>query len=151
MFIIYTLLLLYNNNNIYYILLYFFILIIFFGVFICYVNLELFSGFLWVAEFTIIFIALILLFYLNIDGIIFKYNNKISNLKNLILIIFLFLLNFNFNLFITIENINDTFLNLFEDYYEAINNNYSNDFSTLFISYYNLNLSLMHIWRYRRH
>lgn len=137
--ILYTIIILYNNNNIYYILLYFFILIIFFGIFICYINLELFSGFLWVAEFTIIFITLILLFYLNIDGLIFKYNNKIDNTKIILLVIFIFLINFNLSLFSSLENNSSNFFNLFEDYYEAINNNYSNDFIPLFISYYSLN------------
>nr|YP_004841744.1 Ymf62 [Ichthyophthirius multifiliis]AEL89286.1 Ymf62 [Ichthyophthirius multifiliis] len=140
--LLYTLMLLFNSNNIYYILLYFFIIIIYMGLIICYFNCELFTGFLWVTEFTVIFIALILFFFLNIDGLILKYNNNISNIYTNItyLLSFIFFVNIKFNLLN--ELINFEFLNfyiLFNDFYESINNLYMNDFSILYLSYYKIN------------
>lgn len=130
------------QNNIYYNLLYFFYIIILYGLFLCIIQCEFFTGFLWVTEFTVIFIALILLFYLNIDGLKYKFFNKISNVNNIIIailliLIFLYYSLFFFNELARLELFN--FYILYEDYYEALNNNYSNDFSPLFISYYLIN------------
>ncbi len=98
-FILYLMYLIIVNNNLYYILLYVFIEIVLFGLFICLYQLELFTGFLWVAEFTIIFIAVVLLFYLNVDGLHLKYNNNINNILYFLPTIILFLLFFNIDYF----------------------------------------------------
>lgn len=141
-FILYLVYLLIVNNNLYYILLYVFIEIIFCGVFICLYQLELFTGFLWVAEFTIIFIAVVLLFYLNIDGLNLKYNININNILYFVPSLFIFLLYYNFDLFTELElfiPLELNYLDFYDNYYEALNNNILNDFTALTISYYLIN------------
>nr|AAA32104.2 unknown [Tetrahymena pyriformis] len=141
-FILYLLYLLIVNNNLYYILLYVFIEIVLFGLFICLYQMELFTGFLWVAEFTIIFIAVVLLFYLNVDGLHLKYNNNLNNIIYFIPSLLLFLVFFNMDsyseleLYLPIELNN---IDYYDDYYEAVNNNIMNDFTPLTISYYSIN------------
>jgi hypothetical protein len=141
-FILYVLYLLITNNNLYYILLYVFIEIVLLGLFICFYQLELFTGFLWVAEFTIIFIAVILLFYLNIDGLHLKYNININSILYYIPSILILLVFFNFDLNSELELFTPLELNyidFFDNYYEAFNNKILNDFTALTISYYIIN------------
>ena len=76
-FLIYNLYLMFLTINIYYTLLYLFIEIVLFGVFISLYQMELFTGFLWVVEGSVIFIALLLLFYLNVEGLIVTINLKV--------------------------------------------------------------------------
>lgn len=141
-FTLYLIYLLVVNNNLYYILLYVFIEIVFCGIFICLYQLELFTGFLWVAEFTIVFIAVILLFYLNIDGLSVKYNINLNSILYFIPSLLIFLLYYNLDilseleLFIPIEL---NYLDFYDNYYEAIHNNILNDFTALTISYYLVN------------
>lgn len=138
--VLYTIYILYINSNIYYTLLYIFSLIIMFGLFICMYQLDLFTGFLWITEFTIIFIAIILLLYLNIDGLKLKFNNNII-LYNLP-IIFILLNIFNSINYMEIELFTQIELhnfNYYDDFYEAFNNNNQNDFVALIISLYLLN------------
>merc|ERR1711959_823891 len=66
------------NTNLYYTLLYLFFEIIYIGLYISLLQFELFTGFLWVLEGTIIFIALLLLFHLNTDGYELKNNLKVN-------------------------------------------------------------------------
>ena len=68
LFIFYVLCLMIITKNNYYILLYLFLEIIFLGLYLGLIQGELFTGFLWVLEFTVIFIVLIFLFYLNVEG-----------------------------------------------------------------------------------
>jgi len=141
-FIVYLLYLLTANNNLYYILLYVFLEIVFFGLFICLYQLELFTGFLWVAEFTIIFIAVVLLFYLNIDGLHLKYNTNINNILFYIPSIGILLTNLNMDLYSELELFLPVELNIisiYDDFYEAINNTIMNDFTPLTLSYYLVN------------
>nr|QBI37908.1 Ymf62 [Tetrahymena rostrata]QGS65287.1 NADH dehydrogenase subunit 6 [Tetrahymena rostrata] len=140
-FITYILYLLVVNNNLYYILLYVFLEIVFFGLFICLYQLELFTGFLWVAEFTIIFISVVLLFYLNVDGLHLKYNN-INNLfyylPSIILFLLVYCLDFlsELELYLPIEF---NYMDFYDDYYESFNNTNMNDFIPLTLSYYSVN------------
>lgn len=141
-FIIYIIYLLSVNNNLYYILLYTFLEIVLFGVFICLYQMELFTGFLWVAEFTIVFIAVILLFYLNVDGLHIKYTVNTSNLFYFIPTLFIFCLYFNFDIYSESElylPLELNYIDLFDNYYESINNYLMNDFTALTLSYYILN------------
>jgi len=141
-FIVYILYLLTTNNNLYYVLLYVFLEIVFFGLFICLYQLELFTGFLWVAEFTIIFIAVVLLFYLNIDGLYLKVNNNINSILYSIPSVLLFLMCYNMDLFSELELYLPVELNaidIYDDYYEALNNTIMNDFTPLTLSYYSIN------------
>jgi hypothetical protein len=81
--------------NIYYTLLYLFIEIVLFGVFISLYQMELFTGFLWVVEGSVIFIALLLLFYLNVEGLIVTINLKVYKFFFVLGIFFFFLLFFD--------------------------------------------------------
>lgn len=139
-FIVYIHYLFIINNSAYYILLFIFLEIILFGLFICYYQLELFTGFLWVTEFTIIFIAIILLFYLNVSGLNLKYNN--INALYYIPLMFILSLLFSFDLYFELELISYTRFNFLvdsDDYYLSINNYIMNDFLPLKLSYYLVN------------
>lgn len=141
-FILYLLYLIIVNNNLYYLLLYVFLEIVLFGLFICLYQLELFTGFLWVAEFTIIFIAVVLLFYLNVDGLHLKYNNNLNNIIYYLPIIFIFLMFYNLDFYFELENflpVEFNNIDYYDDYYEALNNSIMNDFTPLTLSYYSIN------------
>lgn len=141
-FTLYLIYLLIVNNNLYYILLYVFLEIVLCGIFICLYQLELFTGFLWVAEFTIIFIAVILLFYLNIDGLSIKYNININSILYFIPSLLMFVLYYSFDLFSEMElyiPLELSFIDFYDNYYESFSNNILNDFTALTISYYLIN------------
>lgn len=124
------------TNN-YYLLLYLFCFIFLLGVLLGIYQADFFTGFLWVTEFTLIFIILILLFYLNVVDIIYYTYTPIIYMFFSSLLFFLFpyfyfesvyILPYSSNLFI-----------YWEDYYEALYNVNVNDFTCLFLSYYTYN------------
>lgn len=129
--------------SVYYTLLYLFIEIVLFGVFISLYQMELFTGFLWVVEGTVIFIAIILLLYLNSEGLITSINLKVYKFFFVIGVFFFFLLFLDIYNYNNIESINIinilNYFDIYDDYYEAIFNKNSNDFLVLFISYYSIN------------
>merc|ERR1711959_2282 len=86
------------NTNLYYTLLYLFFEIIYIGLYISLLQFELFTGFLWVLEGTIIFIALLLLFHLNTDGYELKNNLRLNKYLYIIsnILFFIFLSKFYF-------------------------------------------------------
>lgn len=130
------------SNNLYHLLLVVFLEIILCGVFICLYQLELFTGFLWIAEFSIIFIAVILLFYLNVDGLNVKYNTNIHSIIFYLPSLFVFLMYYNYDLFNELElnlPLELNYIDLFDNYYESFSNNILNDFTALTISYYQVN------------
>ena len=138
----YILYLIFITLNVYYVLLYLFIEVFFFGIFISIYQMELFTGFLWVVEATIIFIMLILFFYLNIDGVQPKIDLKFIRLSYMLGFFFFFLFFNSFYFLGEVENYIIFYLNsidLYENYYEALNNTNMNDFMLLFISYYSIN------------
>jgi len=140
--IVYLLYLIFSTLNIYYILLYLFVEIFLFGVFISIIQMELFTGFLWVVECTIIFIALILLFYLNIEGTQLRFNLKSYRLYFVFIVFTLFLIfnnflfigNYEFYLPLLFNNID-----VWDDFYESLYNTNMNDFRALTIAYYSIN------------
>jgi len=141
-FMLYILYLVFTNTNLYYTLLYLFIEIIYVGLYISILQFELFTGFLWVLEGTIIFIALLLLFHLNTDGYELKNNLKLN--KHLyIWTLFIFFIFFSKYYFFQDIEYKDTqiFNNfaLWDDFYAALANINLNDFKLLYLSYYNLN------------
>ena len=138
--ILYLLFLVLNYKNIYYTLLYVFILFFIFGVYLALLQLEFFTGFLWVIECTVIFIFLIVLFYVNFKGYINNFDNKIF-FFNKYLYFFIFSL-INLMYFYDFEDYIWEEFNLFlfyDDFYESIFNSNMNDFSVLLISYYTTN------------
>lgn len=138
---IYLLYLLYNQNNVYYTFLYFFLIFIYLGLFISFIQFELFTGFLWVVEGTVVFIFMLLLFFLNVEGSYFKISLNYYKYIYIFILFLIFLFFFkNLSLFLiedTIIFLN--FIDLWDDYYEALNNKNMNDFLLLFLSYYSIN------------
>jgi len=139
---IYILYLMFSALNVYYVLLYMFLEIFFFGIFISIYQMELFTGFLWVTECTVVFISLLLLFYLNIEGNQVRLDLKVFRLYYSfgLFIIFVVLMNFSygteFELYVPLAL---NFIDIWDDFYEALSNTNSNDFMMLTISYYSLN------------
>jgi hypothetical protein len=74
------------------VLLYLFVEIFYFGIFISIYQMDLFTGFLWVTEATVIFIATLLLFYLNTKGNFNKLNLAIYKYNYFYIILTLLLL-----------------------------------------------------------
>jgi len=140
--IIYVLYLIFSTLNIYYILLYLFVEIFLFGIFISIIQMEFFTGFLWVVECTVIFIALILLFFLNVEGTQIKFNLKTYRFYFIYILFVSFLIfnnfsyigNYEFYLPIIFNNID-----LWDDFYESLFNTNMNDFRSITIAYYSIN------------
>lgn len=138
--LIYVLWLLLNSRNVFYSLMYMFVILVFLGIFIAYYQMELYTGFLWVAEFSVVLVFLILVIYLNTDG----YSKHLSNYSRYRLWVFcslVIVLCFFFHtnqlgtpvLFLADE------LSIWDDYYSALTYTTTNDFNGLFLSYYTVN------------
>ncbi len=93
--ILYLLFLILSSKNIYYILLYLFLEIFAFGVYLAILQLELFTGFLWVLEATVVFIFLIVLFYTNFKGYINDFDTKIFFFNKYAYAVVFFFVKFN--------------------------------------------------------
>jgi hypothetical protein len=137
--IVYVLFLIYYSTNYYYILFYFFIEVFYYGFFLCLYQLDFFVGFLWLTECLVVFVTVLLLFYLNNSGNFNKLN--LSLLRFFILGGFfgIFTLSLTLISYSEIENFIPYELNLndlWDDYYESLNNQIMNDAVGLFISYY---------------
>lgn len=138
--IIYNFLLLIRSTNLYYSLLYLFVELVLVGIFICLYQMELFSGFLWVAEGTVVLVFLILLIYLNAEGFERRNFSYISwRGFGIFFLIFIFcsvgiMSGVECNIYFLTE-----YVIVWDDFYEAVNNVNMNDFSLLFLSYYNIN------------
>ena len=83
--LLYCLFLFLYSSNVYYVLLYLFFQLFFFGLFLGLIQMELFTGFLWILELTVIFISVLLLFYLNYTG-----ESKKKKTKTIFIIILVF-------------------------------------------------------------
>ena len=112
-----------------------------FGVYLSFSQLEIFTGFLWLLELTIIFVFLLILFYINFKGY-FSVTN-INNIINIYKIIF-----YNYILFLNSIYLAPSELDciqefiiiiLWENYYESLLNHNMNDFSLFLLSYYDFN------------
>ena len=139
-FILYLLYLILNTKNIYYTLLYIFIQFFIFGIYLGIMQLELFTGFLWVVECTVVFIFLIVLFYVNFKGYINDFDSKIYFFNKYMYLLIFALINLMY--FYDSENYVWEELNIFyfwDDFYESIINTNMNDFSVLLLSYYTVN------------
>jgi hypothetical protein len=65
-----------------------------FGIYLSFSQLELFTGFLWLLELTIIFVFLLILFYINFKGYFSVTNiNNIINIYKIIFYIYILFLN----------------------------------------------------------
>lgn len=134
--IIYLSILIFFYNGIYYVLMNIFINFVLIGIYLSLLQLDLFTAFLWLLEFTVIFIFLLLLFYLNVKNSIYK--NKKKHYIFFILFLFLFL-----NIISPAKdqcvNINSYYFNLIDNFYEGYKTCIKNDFFGIFINYFYLN------------
>lgn len=138
--IVYLLFLLVNSKNIYYTLLYFFVEVFYIGFFLCYYQMELFAGFLWVVECTVVFIFLLLLFFVNFKGFLNNFEKKIYFFNKFIFVVFFFFISVIY--FHDYEGNVKNELNItcmWDDFYESVYNTNMNDFTCLLISYYSIN------------
>lgn len=116
-----------------------FLLFIWLGVFLVYFNIELFTGFLWVVELTVIFILLLFLFYFNFSGEL--RTSKFFFYKFLLVItIFFFFDDFS----VKLDLLNFNFF--FENFYELRVSSLMNDLHSLFLSYYYFNGFLLFLF-----
>jgi hypothetical protein len=101
--------------------------------------MDLFIGFLWVIELTIIFISVLLLFYLNYSGSS-KHSSKKTHTYLYGGFFGLFFLNYDFpGEFEGYLPVELNIFELWEDYYEAMHNTAMNDFGGLLVGYYSIN------------
>ena len=139
-FLIYYILnLVYLSKNIYYSLLYIIFLFFIFGIYLAYWQLEIFTGFLWLLELTVIFVLLLILFYLNFKGYM---NNTVFlefNILKFFIIIIIFFLNLIFIGHSEIILIDVNLYIFWENYYELLLNHNMNDFTSFLLSYYDFN------------
>ena len=139
-YVCYLFFLVYNSKNIYYTLIYVFFLFFFFGTYLALWQIEIFTGFLWLLELTIIFVYLLVLFYLNFKGYINKLNTREYFLNKYVFFFYYVFINY---LFISndeggsLDEIN--FYVVWENYYEPLTNFVMNDFSLFLLSYYTFN------------
>lgn len=140
--IVYTLFLIFFSKNIFYVTFYFFLLMLYFGLFLCLYQIELFTGFLWLAECVVIFVFLLFLFFLKTVGTWNRLKIQIYSYTYLgVFLGFIFLI-FGFSYPNYIEHFIPTELNIidmWDDYYEALNNTNVNDLVAFLISYYTFN------------
>lgn len=127
-----------NCNNNYYNLLYLFLLILFLGLVLCFLNNELTAGFLWVGEILVVFIFLLLILYINIQGDLKK--NFFKNNIFILPIIFIYLLIWEHDSTILEDDLLFLYCDLYwVDFYDALNDYNNNDLFGFFISYYIIN------------
>lgn len=132
----------YNNNNTFYTVFYLFFEIILFGVFLSFYQVELFTAFLWLTEFVVIFICILLAFYLNVYGNKVKINIFYFNFKNAFLILLFILFVVNYSLpseleFFIPNELNS--INTWDNFYESLYNIVMVDLHGLFVNYYFIN------------
>lgn len=105
------------------------------GIVIAFLNVEFFTGFLYVLEVTVVFIMLILFFFFN-----FKTSSLNKENKNVyywaVLALILALIPTIYNEEEGVIPSELTTFNLWDDYYQALNQHVMNDFAGLYISYY---------------
>ena len=136
--ILYTFYLLFSAINIYYVLAYLFLQIMYFGLILSILQLELFTGFLWVTELTILFVFLLLCFYLNAEGSFFYLNYKFVKF----FFFFIVLLTFFFFFWSSTESsylFVFNYIDIWDDFYESLDNSLMTDFYGLFSIYYFFN------------
>lgn len=140
--VVYILILIFNSNNYYYVLFYFFLEIFYFGIVLSLYQMEFFTGFLWLIECVVFFVSLMLLFYLSASGNFNKINYNLLRFIYFGSFLGFSTIFLNFFTFSEMENFLPNELNiteLWDDYYEGLNNLVMNDAIGLLISYYFVN------------
>jgi len=130
------------NQNLYYNLFYITMQIVLFGLFLALYQLEIFSAFLWLTEVVIVLVCLFILFHTSPSGNISKIIKGIYMGKNACILVLLSLSSINYTYWILPEWAVANFILssfLWENYYEALNNENLNDLYGMFLSFYWLN------------
>ena len=126
-------------NSIYYILLYTGLNFFLIGVYLSIFQIELYTAFLWLIECSILFVFLLLLFYLNVKGVV---NYTVTQTYQII-IFFAFILFCVLSTTYADSIVYDSFtnepFNVFDNYYESFLNQITNDLFGFSISYFLLN------------
>lgn len=140
--VLYILYLVYTTNNNYYTLFYFLIFFFYVGFFLCFYQLDFFVGFLWLTECLLVFVFVLLLFYIANNGNFNKFKKDI--LKFIIGggVFGVLVLGICFLLYSESEGklpIEFLIIDLWDDFYEALNNDVMNDAVGLMISFYLVN------------
>jgi hypothetical protein len=111
------------------------------GLMLMYYNMDLFSAFLFLAEFVIIFISILMVFYLNVYGNINKTSN-FFNLKKRFFFLIPALVNTINPLYSEFDSFSIFFLNSsshYDNYYLHLFLKNFNDFYGLFINFFQTN------------
>ena len=132
-----TLFYIFFYRNIYYNLLYVFINFFIVGVYLSVFQIELFTAFLWLIECSVLFVLLLLFFFLNVKGT-YSYIHNTNYISAFFLMLFFYFILIN-QYFVPQNDINIDFLGTFDNFYEAVHNNITNDLFGFSISYYTLN------------
>ncbi len=104
--------------------------------------MELFTAFLWLAEFVIVFVSILLIFFLNVYANSNKINKTMFSTKYLGLFFLLLLCNHYWIFFSEVEFFNSSNLNslfVYENYYSLLGINLLNDFIGLYLNFYSIN------------
>jgi hypothetical protein len=139
--LIYLLYNIYTSTIMYYTVFYLLLQTVVSGLMLMYYTMDLFSAFLFLAEFVIIFICILLVFYLNVYGNTNKVLTSVYLKKHFFLIIPA-LMNILNNVYSELENYSEFLFNssvFYENYYLYLNSKTFNDFYGLFISIFQLN------------
>lgn len=131
----------YTSTIMYYTVFYLLLQTVVAGLMLMYYTLDLFSAFLFLAEFVIIFISILLIFYLNVYGTTSQ-NVTIFFLKRNLFLILPSFFNLTNNIYCEFENISQIFLNssiFYENYYMYLSAKTFNDFYGLFINLFSAN------------
>jgi hypothetical protein len=128
-----------QSKTLFYSVIYMLLLFIWLGIFLAYFNVELFTGFLWVVELTVIFILVLFLFYFNFSGEL--RTSKFFFFKFMLVVVLLFFFD-NFSLKLDFLNFNF----FFENFYELRSSALMNDLHSLFLSYYYFNGFLLFLF-----
>lgn len=116
--------------------------IFFFGIFLSFYQLEIFTAFLWLTEVVIILVCLFILFNTTPSGNINKILKNYSTTSFGSVFFIVFLLSLNYTYFNLPEFSIENFLlssYLWDDFYESLNNKNSNDLYGIFLSFYWIN------------
>ena len=128
-----------QSKTLFYSVIYMVLLFVWLGVFLAYFNVELFTGFLWVVELTVIFILVLFLFYFNFSGEL--RTSKFFFYKFALVVILLFFFD---DFSIKLDFLNFHFF--FENFYELRSSALMNDLHSLFLSYYYFNGFLLFLF-----
>lgn len=117
------------------------LVVIFFGFFLATHQLDLFTAFLWLAEFVVIFIVILFIFFLNVYSNISKKNKFFNFIKYFGILFFYVLIVHYYSVFSDCEFFNFiiTSSSLYDSFYETLNITILNDFFSFFKSYYYYN------------